>query len=289
MNARPLGALLASSAATAVYRHTEQPVWRGSIDVDDAKAKVGRPFGDGSLHQSLTVIDAIVETADLWANKIKEAGKQHRLSQNALKTMRVIMRKFMDFASGACEPSLDMIMTATGFSRITVIRHLKALRELRWFDWVRRTEKTGNSPKDGPLVKQATNAYFFEISRLPFDAQVHLRQILKRRGVTLNAHRDRRGSGPVPNRVQRIAQKIAKGFRAATGIGGRPAQHLVEEAEFARQETAMLGDIPTSQWASLRHPGDDQAQRVYNRRLGIHHVQSASIICSPESPPTEPE
>lgn len=292
MNARPFGALLSSTAVGATaQRGTDNPVWRGSVDIEDDKAKVGRPFGDGSKHQALAVIDAIIETANVWAEKIKEAGKQHRLSQNVLKTLRVTLRRFMDFASGECAPSLEMIMDATGFSRITVIRHLKTLRELNWFDWVRRTEKTGNGPKDGPTVKQATNAYFFEISRLPLEAQIHMRQILKRRGIVIDEHKDRRGSGPVPNRVQRLAQRIASGLQNVTGRSRRPAEtkQLLTEAEFIRNEMEFFADVPTDQWAALRHPGDERAQEQYARRLGLDICQSASIRCSLDSPPAEPE
>jgi hypothetical protein len=44
-----------------------------------------------------------------------------------------------------------------------------------------------------------------------------MRQILKRRGVKLEAHPDRQGSGPVPNRAQRLAGRIAKSLSSTVG------------------------------------------------------------------------
>jgi hypothetical protein len=67
------------------------------------------------------------------------------------------------------------------------------------------------------MTKAAPNAYFFEISRLPLKAQNWMRQILERRGVKLEAHPDRQGSGPVPNRAQRLAGRIAKSLSSTVG------------------------------------------------------------------------
>jgi len=291
MTARAIGGLLGGAAGSAVgHRHTNmQPVWRCSYNVDDERAQPWRPFGDGSVHQARAVIDAIVETAEAWADKVKEAGKLHPLSQNALKTLRRMLERFMDFPTGACDPSLDQISEAARFSRMTVIRHLKSLRDLKWLDWVRRTEPTGNSPKDGPTLKQATNAYFFEISRLPLEAQIHLRQILKDRGIKLAEAPDRKGSGPVPNRAQRLVGRVGAGMRDM--IGGRRSRaqvaHLTDEAAFVREEFAFFGDIPVDQWAALRHPDDPPAQAAYSTRLGIPFFEGASTMSAPVSPPEE--
>ncbi|HZU64948.1 MAG TPA: hypothetical protein VFF98_14780, partial [Novosphingobium sp.] len=279
--------LRGSTAASAVsYRHTDQPVWRGSFDVCDLRAQVGRLFGDGSTQQGHAVITAIVETAIAWADKVKEEGKAHQLTTNVIKTLERTLRSFMDFRTGACEASYDLISKAAYFGRITVIRHMKILRDLKWFDWVRRTEPTGNGPKEGPRVKQAANAYFFEISRLPVAAQIHLRQILKRRGIRLDEHPERQGSGPVPNRIQRLASRVSQALSGARGSRRSPAEKaaLIDEAAFVRAEMAFFGDIPTDRWAALRHPQDPAAQAAYNARLGIDLCATASTGSSPESP-----
>jgi predicted translin family RNA/ssDNA-binding protein len=291
MTVRSFGSLLGATAQGAVsYRHTDQPVWRGSFDINDERAKVGRPFGDGSIGQSKAVIEAIVKTADRWADHFKEGGKAHALTQNVIKTLFRTLDKLMDYRTGKCEASYEMIMEATGFSRITVIRHMKILRDLKWIDWVRRTERTGNGPKDGPQVKQAANAYFFEISRLPLGAQIELRQKLKKRGIQIEEHPDRKGSGAVPNRVQRLAERAGQALSSVISRGQQKRERAekMDEAAFIRGEMEFFGDIPTNRWAALHFPDDLAAQEAYNRRLGIDLLASASICSAPESPIPEP-
>ncbi|MDE8651090.1 hypothetical protein [Novosphingobium album (ex Liu et al. 2023)] len=273
MTARPMGDLLTSSSrSTVVFRQTGQPIWRGSYDVDDERTKVGRPFGDGSARQARVVINGIRDTMFAWINKvgtiIDKGGKVHRLRWEHARTACAVL-SLMDFATGTCEATYDMIAKAAGICRITAIRHMAILRESKWLDWVRRSESG----------KQAPNSYIFEISRLPFEAQVHLRQILKRQGVALESHPERKGSGPVPNRAQRLAERVAKGFAGTIErmTGRKRRDTLIDEAEFVRTEMAHFGDIPTSQWAAMRHPDDPDAQRAYNARLGIPFFVDPSI------------
>ncbi|MFD2428215.1 hypothetical protein ACFSUK_08290 [Sphingobium scionense] len=57
---------------------------------------------------------------------------------------------------------------------------MRRLKDHGFLNWVRRTEKTGNEPGEGPRVKQATNAYFFDLHRLHKRAQMRLAQLLRK-------------------------------------------------------------------------------------------------------------
>ena len=265
----------------------QAPVWRSSFDIDDLRAAPGRPLGDGTKKQGQAAIDSIIQALREWADKALKRGWHRYVFKHALMTLEAMLRTYTEWGSGACTPSYDQIADAADCSRATVIRHMKMLRSFKVLDWVRRTEATGNKPDEGPPVKQASNAYFFEISRLPIDAQILLRQILKRRGVRLDSHPDRQGSGAVPGRAQRLAHRVANGMRSflAGGRGRADISDKIDVAAFIRAEDAFFGDIPPSQWAALRHPDDLKAQAAYNRLLGI----DASVEIAPDSPPKDKE
>lgn len=282
MSAASIGAVLPGILSSAQPAHFKIP-HRNSFLVDSDRANVGRRFGDGSINQSLDVIEAIVKTAKAWARHFKPTKKaananapaltpeeeaeaaKPRLTLNMIETLEQILRSHMDFKSGACEATYENIMASSGFARATVFRHLKGLRELGWFDWVRRTTKANGR------YEQTANAYFFEISRLPLEAQIHLRQLLKEKGIVLAEHADRRGSGKVPNRIERIAERLAKGFAVAADFARNLTRRkaLMVEADFVRGEMEWFGDVPTHQWAALRHPGDFAAQEAYRARLHL--------------------
>lgn len=284
MSAVSFGTLLAGTAAKAAAEATAG-VWRCSYDVNDARANVARPFGNGSVAQSLATIEAIVATAKAWAKEFKEKGKTHALTCNMIETLASLLR-LSDFKTGACEATYEMIENATGFSRATIHRHITALRDLKWLDWVRRTKRT----EEGRDV-QTSNQYFFEISRLPFAAQCHLRQLLKKKGIVMKDQPERVGSGPVPNRAERLAQRLAKGFRSAVdAVRGKRNKSLMDDAAFVRAEMEAMGDVPTDKWAEIRHPGDTAAQEAYNSRLGIRpFFQSQSLTLAIDPPMMEQE
>jgi hypothetical protein len=192
---------------------------------------------------------------------------------------------FVDFKTGECIATYEMIAAAADICRDTVYKHLNILRGLGLLDWVRRCEATGN--KVGQKVKAAPNSYFFEITRLPSRVQMLIRQILARRGVKLEAHPDRAGSGAVPNRAQRIATRLGKGLSQAKGLftGRKDRDAQLAEAAFVSAEMALMSDIPTAQWAAIRHPDDAAAQQAYNARLGIHSFPHESLKSPLQSPP----
>lgn len=264
MGAVSFGSLLGGIAAKA----TAQPVgiWRSTFDVSDLRAQVGRRFGDGSIEQSLDVIEAINKTAMIWAKENRPEDRTWIFMLHAIRTLDVMLRKFMDFKEGTCEATYEMIAAATGFTRATIHRHITALRDMGWLDWVRRSVKA----EDGSS-RPTANGYFFEISRLPTAARIHLRQLLKKKGIEIEDHADRKGSGPTPNRVQRLAERLAKGYSGAVERLREKTRRngLEAEAAFVRAEMELMGDIPTDRWAEIRHPGDLAAQQAYSARLGI--------------------
>jgi hypothetical protein len=278
-----------AARGTVNYRHTDQPVWRGSFDIHDRRADVGRRFGDGSVEQSHRAIDAIIEAITDWAEKIKVPGKPHPLTRNVIKTLEDTLRMCMDFKTGACEATYEIIKKVTQFGRQTVIRHMKILRAYNLFHWVRRTERTGKAPGEGPQVKQAPNSYFFELSTLPHELQIHMRQILKRLKVKIEEHRDRVASIPAPNRAVRLAERLGRtmGKKAGGLRSDAEIADLMAEADFIRGEAEFFGDIPVEQWAALAHPGDPAAQDAYDTRIGFRRNTSASTETHLQSPHAE--
>lgn len=309
MNAVSFGKLLASTGAVAPPE-ARVSFWRRTYDVDDARAKVGRILGDGSARQGKIVVSTILEVAIAWFKKAnadaraeyaaaraaysknapageKAPTKRPALKWNLLTTLKAVL-DFTDFKTGECVATYEMIATAADCGRDTVYRHIIALRDLGLLDWVRRCEATDDRHQP---TKAAPNSYFFEISRLPAPARMLMHQILKRRGVQLASHPDRMGSGPVPNRAQRLASRIGKALSGAASLARGRGQHdeKMAEAAFVRAEMVAMGDTPTDQWAQIRHPGDAAAQARYNERLGIQSFASESLKMPLHSPPQEQE
>lgn len=305
MSAVSFQSLLAGPRAESTVR-----LWRRTFDVNDPTADVGRPWGDGSPRQGNIVRDTIIETAKKWfkdanaeAQKAyadalaKSAGdgsvasapsRPKRMKWNPLATLEAVF-SFVDFKSGECIATYEMIADAAHCARDTVYKHLNILRDLGLISWVRRCEATGN--KEGQRTKAAPNSYYFEITRLPSRVQMMMRQILKKRGVELAAHPERACSGRVPNRAQRLASRLGKSLSGVAGMmrGRKNRDDKVSEAAFVRSETELMGDIPTAQWASIRYPGDVAAQAAYNARLGILSFDHESPKLSLHSPATEPK
>lgn len=282
---------LFGSVADAALAVKQGGFWRCTYDITDQRAQVGRPFGDGSTKQGWRVVQAIIETGTAWIDKVrvvyedddKEQQRPIKLRWELMRTLRAVLG-FMKFATGEIIATYEMIARAAGCCRLTAIRHMALLRRLKWIDWARRSEPAG----EGKKRTWAPNAYFFEISRLPTEAQIHLRQILKRMGVTLASHPERRGSGPVPTRAQRILRWVTKSFdRSAANPRSADSTRAMDAAAFVRAEMQHFGDVPTDQWASLRHPNDLAAQEAYNRRMGISFDVCPSNKSAPDSHPEE--
>lgn len=277
MNAPSRSALFASTARPSGTRRTGQPVWRCSYDVADPRAKVERPIGDGSPAVVLKFIDSWVRVAEEWADHTRKPGQPHELTGNALKLLRAMMRKCLDFRTGRCEATLERLMQICRFSRPTVVRLLARLRELGFLDWVRRTERTGNKPGEGPLVWQTANAYFFEVGKLPEMARKRLEQLLG--AFAPKPCPERVGSGQPPSRGQRMVGALVRGMSGLFAGRGRAEEQRERESLASRIATAQPHEI-----AAILHPGDAAAQAEYNEMLGLASPQSASCENRPQSP-----
>jgi hypothetical protein len=65
-------------------------------------------------------------------------------------------------ATGELFPAQETIADKVGWSRPAVNESLQRLQELGYLSWVRRSQKTGNAPGEGPLRVQASCAYYFD-------------------------------------------------------------------------------------------------------------------------------
>ncbi len=235
-----------------------------------------RPIADGTLKGGLDFVDAFVRGLWLYADEKKQAGKAHHLSANMIKLIERMLRRCTDFATGRCEPSIDHIMKITLFSRKTAISLLARARAAGFLSWARRTEPTGNKPGEGPVVKQTTNAYYFELSRMPVEMQRHLKQELP---DTLKEYPDRICSGKVPNKIMRATRKMVLQATTALATTKRPAPADTSALD-ARLEAA-----PRIEWPAILFPADPEAAREYARTIGFPDYPNASVDRALQSPP----
>lgn len=173
-------------------RRTEQPVRRNSYDIDDRRAQVFRPIGDGTLKGALRWRDKFLQVVKEYDREMKEKGKRHPIGANAIRVLEALLWHCgVDFRTGRLDPAIATIQEKTGFARKTVVDALARLKEHGFLNWVRRTERTGNEPGQGPRVKQATNAYYFDMKRLANRATAafrRLRQLLGQPFVNIEDH-----------------------------------------------------------------------------------------------------
>lgn len=186
MTARAIGEVLR-------LKRTNQPVRRNSYDVEDRRAQVFRPIGDGTKHGAMRWRDKYLQLAEEYDWATKKKGERHALGANALRVLKALLwLPGLDFKTGRLEPAITTIMKQTRFARATVVAALRRLKEHGFLSWVRRTERTGAEPGEGPAVKQATNAYFFDLSRLTERARARLRQLLGGRAAIEARLRERK-------------------------------------------------------------------------------------------------
>lgn len=274
-----LGNVIATASAQP---ETGAGVWRNSFDITDLRSKVGNRLGDGSVKQGRAVIKAIREAAFDWLDKGKpsEDGspvKQPKMTWELVRTLIAVL-SFTDFKTGECIATYKMIARKAGCCTKTAMRRMAVLRQNFWIDWVRRSTVGG----PGERAHQCANGYLFEISRLPQKVQDHIRRVLDFQNITLKSQPDRKGSGPVPSKIARMAERVAKGFsRCVDRVRGDERRATMQaEADFIRSETELLGELPTHKWAEVRHPNDPAAQEAYNRRMGIAPLDFETDKCS---------
>lgn len=237
------------------YARTNQPVRRGSFDVDDKRAKVFRRIGEGTPASALSWVDKAVSAMREWDNHVKAAGKRHRLGAGPIHLYELMLTRFTDFATGRCEPSLDTLQKATSWARATLVGYLADLREAGYLGWQRRTEKTGNAPGEGPQVRQISNAYYFTTDRWPKGALRGLNDRLRRA-----ATRARKLTDGVSSIVQAAAERAMErsGLAAWTRVTGSADPELAEQ--LARLAAKFDGEAASSQ-SGLNPPSSIRLKR----------------------------
>lgn len=146
-------------------RGPDRKVHRNSYDIDDSRARVFRPVGDGGVPAGLNWIEDQKELArqirlhNLKDPRLPQILPSHLLLHEALLDSR-------DFLTGRWDPDYTALMKKTGLSRDTVATGLHRLEAVGLIGRVRRTVKIDSNGESGPQRKQISNAYFFDPMRL---------------------------------------------------------------------------------------------------------------------------
>lgn len=239
--------------------------WRRSYDVDDRRAQVSTIYWEPTARNEnlFRFRDVFGATVVSYSDHIRKAGRTLPISMNALQVLKALFG-YMDGKTGRCDPSLDSIAWRSKLSRRTVVRQLDVLRRERIIDWVRRTVKTGAAPGEGPQRKQASNAYFIDLERLPVEILRTLRQKL---GARLReTSRALAGSGPVPSRLAGKAGKLLSGLAGALSASRRRE---------GAQRRALVNGTSLDRLTHM-YAGDDAAMREHEEMLGLSNAHSAS-------------
>lgn len=177
MTARSIGEVLALREA-----RRGDKVRRHSFDVDDKRADVFRPIGDGSVPGALRWIDSLIQAIEEWNIHEFHRGRHSPIPDKWIRILKCTLRSpGLDFRTGVLEPSLKEIALRAGVCKDTVVRALRGFRSLGVIDWVRRTVRTGNAPGEGPQREQTTNAYFFPLGSMPRRMLRRMTELLRRK------------------------------------------------------------------------------------------------------------
>lgn len=182
---------------TGKQRGPDPEVRRDSYDVDDRRAQVFHPIGDGSRAGALGWIDCVLKVARDYDDLERAKGGARPLGHTAILVLEVLLgrrgrsRIPIDFRTGRLDPAIDTIAQAAGLARITVVRALHRLKDKGFLCWVRRTRRTG--AEVGPQREQTSNAYFFEWGRMAKNVRQRLMDLLRAKRV---AQANRAADGP---------------------------------------------------------------------------------------------
>lgn len=148
-------------------RRTFQPVRRNSYHVGEREKRMWRPFGDGTKQCGRRLAGAWLSAAENYELENKPAGKVNGpLGHIGLQVLKALLKR-IDFKSGRLDPSIERIMEWTRRSRAAVCAALARLKDHGFLDWIRRTEPIEDPEPFGPQVRQISNAYGFDVARLP--------------------------------------------------------------------------------------------------------------------------
>jgi len=224
VSARQVQELIKSTSAgfTGKKRGPDRKVRRHSYDIDDPRAQVFRPIGDGTTKGALRWIDALVRTAKEFDLVHKKPGCRGPLTPYGVRVLEELLR-LPNFKTGRLDPALDHLMKVTGYARATIVRALARLKVHGFLDWVRRSRSTGNDRELGPQRAQTSNAYFFDVGRLARSVRQRFLQLLGKRE---EAARRRGDLDPPPAPAEPAARRTPgdPGLAAALAALGAAVQ-----------------------------------------------------------------
>lgn len=159
-------------------RGPDRRVRRNSFDVDDPRARVWRPINGGGKQAGLRWRDTLLKVAREYDVAGKEKGRGGPLGPHTRDVLAALL-DLVDFATGRLEPTYAKLMAMTGFAKSTISSALRRLRAHGFLDWARRSRVVDTD--EGQGRKQTSNAFFFELSRMPKHAWRRFRDLLARR------------------------------------------------------------------------------------------------------------
>ena len=166
-------------------RGPDRKVRRHSYDVDDRRAKVFRPIGDGTTVGALSWIDAMLKTVTEWDDMERRKGGARPLGFAGIRVLETILGRrgavAIEFKTGRLDPAIDTIARVARLARTTVVRALARLKGMKILAWVRRTQAAESAGGYGPQREQISNAYYFTPEELPVRVLQRLRDLLARR------------------------------------------------------------------------------------------------------------
>ncbi len=159
-------------------RGLDRRVRRNSFDVDDHRTNVWRPINGGSKLAGLRWRDCMLKLCREYDLVGKQKGRMGPLGPHT-RDVFAAMLELVDFASGRLEPSYAKLMSMTGYAKSTISSALRRLRAHGFLDWVRRSRLVDTD--DGVAREQTSNAFFFDVGRLPKRARLRFMGLLARR------------------------------------------------------------------------------------------------------------
>lgn len=220
--ARQFTAKLTAQLTGRSERGPDRKVRRGSVDVDDRRAQVFRPIGDGTTAGALSWIDCLLTTMKEWDRKERKKGGARPLGHAGVAVLETLLGRrgtiAIDFRTGRLDPALETIARVAGVAKTTVVRALARLKAMKILSWIRRTQRTGNDGQYGPQREQISNAYFFTPEALPARVLQRLRDLVSRRALRRKASSSPPTNAPPPPASSELRDVLA---RMRAGIEAR--------------------------------------------------------------------
>lgn len=223
----------------------EKKPHRWSYDIDDRRAQVFRPFGNGTVEEKRLWKGALLRVFDetLLEQRKNQYRGPHRLQDGDRRVLAYMLDK-LNAVTGQLDPKLLTIAEHAGVSLSTAKRAIMRLAHFCGLRWVRRTREADTKGAWGPQQVQTSHGYWFDIATMPKRVFQHLRDKLRS-----EAHR--RGQ-PVPDVANRAVKP--KGWRRDDFAIWSPIVR-------ARKEAA---DRRAKKLAELNHPKDKQLNQLLN-------------------------